>query len=126
MDTLVGIIHVITALVLISLVLLQDSKGDGVGGAFGGGTSNSVLGATGATTLAQKMTRWAAIVFAVTSISLTALSRKPKSVVENLPAAPAAPAATAPAPTDAAATPADAAASTTTTVSTTTTSTVKK
>lgn len=124
MDTLVGIIHVITALVLISLVLLQDSKGDGVGGAFGGGTSNSVLGATGATTLAQKMTRWAAIVFAVTSISLTALSRKPKSVVEDLPAAPAA---TAPAaPTDANATPADAAASTTTTVSTTTTSTVKK
>ncbi len=124
MDTLVGIIHVITALVLISLVLLQDSKGDGVGGAFGGGTSNSVLGATGATTLAQKMTRWAAIVFAVTSISLTALSRRPKSVVEDLPAAPAA---TAPAaPTDANATPADAAASTTTTVSTTTTSTVKK
>ncbi len=124
MDTLVGIIHVITALVLISLVLLQDSKGGGVGGAFGGGTSNSVLGATGATTLAQKMTRWAAIIFAITSITLTALSRKPKSVVDNLPATATA---AAPAATDATATPADANASTTTTVSTsTTTSTVKK
>lgn len=123
MDTLVGIIHVITALVLISLVLLQDSKGDGVGGAFGGGTSNSVLGATGATTLAQKMTRWAAIVFAITSISLTVLSRKPKSVVDNMPAVPAA---SAPATTDATTTPVDANASTTTTVSSTTTSTVKK
>ncbi len=123
MDTLVGIIHVITALVLISLVLLQDSKGDGVGGAFGGGTSNSVLGATGGTTLAQKMTRWAAIIFAVTSLSLTALSRKPKSVVDSLPATATA---TAPAAADATATPADANASTTTTVSITTTTTVKK
>lgn len=126
MDTLIGIIHVITALILISLVLLQDSKGDGVGGAFGGGTSNSVLGATGAATLAQKMTRWAAVVFAITSISLTAVSRRPKSVIDSMPA-------TAAAPVDAAAaggtpapgsTPADAA-STTTTVSSTTSTTVK-
>ena len=93
MDTLVAIIHVFKALVLISLVLLQDSKSDGLGGAFGGGGSNSILGATGATTLAQKLTRGAAVVFAITSISMTVLSRKGGSVVDNMVTPPAAQAA---------------------------------
>lgn len=88
MDTLVAVVHVITALILIALVLLQDSKSDGLGGAFGGGGSNSILGATGGATLAQKMTRGAAIVFAITSLSLTVISRGNKSVVDNLPTPP--------------------------------------
>ncbi len=86
MDTFVAIVHVITALVLIALVLLQDSKSDGLGGAFGGGGSNSILGATGGATLAQKLTRGAAIVFAITSLSLTVLSKQNKSVIDSLPA----------------------------------------
>lgn len=112
MVTLVVVLHVIAALILIALVLLQDSKSDGLGGAFGGGGSNSILGATGGATLAQKLTRGMAVVFAVTSISLTVISKQNKSVVDDM--APAA--ATVPATTDAAAAPAptDAAATTTT------------
>ena len=59
----------------------------------GGGGSNSVLGATGASTLAAKMTRVAAIIFALTSIGLTVLSsRDSKSILDKLPAAAAVPA----------------------------------
>lgn len=105
METLVAVIHIVTAFVLILLILLQDSKSGSLGGAFGGGGSNSVLGATGATTLAQKMTRGAAVIFAVTSILLTVYSsRGNRSVLDSLGAS--APAATAPAP---AAPPADSA-----------------
>lgn len=112
METLIASIHVLVALILIFLVLIQDSKGGGMGGAFGGGSS-SVFGATGAATLAQKLTRWTAVIFAVTSIWLTVLSSQSgKSLLETtaVPAAatPAADATTAPAT--------DAAASTTTTV----------
>lgn len=113
MESFVAVLHLFVALVLIVLVLVQDSKGGGMGGAFGGGGSNSVLGATGATTLAQKMTRYAAIIFAGTCITLTIFSaRSHKSVIDMT--APAA-ATTAPAtdvanpaatPTPAAATPA--------------------
>lgn len=86
METFVAVLHIAVALILITLVLLQDTKSGSVGGAFGGGGSNSVLGATGATTLAQKMTRWTAVIFAVTSIALTVFSAKQhKSVVDNLP-----------------------------------------
>ncbi len=94
MGTFIAILHVVVALVLIGLVLVQDSKGGGaLGMGGGGGGSNSVLGATGASTLAAKMTRIAAVVFALTSIGLTILSsRESKSVLDKLPAASALPA----------------------------------
>ena len=84
METLVTTVHILVALVLIALVLVQDTKSGSLGGAFGGGGSNSILGATGATSLAAKATRWAGILFAITCISLTYFStRKHQSVVEG-------------------------------------------
>jgi preprotein translocase subunit SecG len=89
MDTFVAVIHVLVALILVALVLVQDSKSGSLGGAFGGGGSNSVFGATGATTLAQKITRWVAVIFASTSILLSVFSaRQHQSVMDgSLPAA---------------------------------------
>lgn len=76
--TFVAIIHIVMATLLVILVLIQDSKSGAVSGTFGGGGSNSLLGATGATTLANKATRIAAIIFAVTCIVLTRLSTADK------------------------------------------------
>lgn len=89
MDTFVAILHVLVAIVLVILVLIQDSKGGGALG-IGGGGSNSILGATGAQTLAARLTRWTAVIFAITCMSLTWFSsRSQKSVVDTgvLPAA---------------------------------------
>lgn len=94
MTNFIGILHIIVALVLIILVLIQDSKSDGalgMGGSSGG--SNSLLGATGAQTLAGKMTVWSAVIFAVTCLTLSVLTASnTKSVVDSLPL-PTAPAA---------------------------------
>lgn len=70
---LVTIVHFLIAVLLIVLVLVQDSKG---GGAFGmGGTgSNQVLSATGAANFLVKLTRYLAIMFAVSCITLTYLT----------------------------------------------------
>jgi preprotein translocase subunit SecG len=88
MTTFVGIIHIIVALVLIVLVLIQDSKSNGALGMGGSSGSNSLLGATGAQTLAGKMTVWAAVIFAVTCLALSVFtSSATKSVVDTLPAA---------------------------------------
>ncbi|WP_374078503.1 preprotein translocase subunit SecG [Bdellovibrio bacteriovorus] len=101
MTTFIGILHIIVALVLIVLVLIQDSKSDGALGMGGSSGSNSLLGATGAQSLAGKMTVWAAIIFAVSCLTLSVMtSSKTKSVVDTLPL-PTAPA-TAPATTPAA------------------------
>ncbi|MCE3010659.1 MAG: preprotein translocase subunit SecG [Proteobacteria bacterium] len=85
METFAAILHILVALVMIVLVLIQDTKSGSLGGAFGGGGSNSVFGATGAVSLAAQLTRWAAVVFAVTCIWLSILSaRSGKSVVDSL------------------------------------------
>lgn len=84
METFVAIVHIVFAILLVGLVLIQDSKSGSLGMSFGGGGSNSVLGATGATSFVQKFTRWVAALFAVTSISLTYFaSTQHKSILDG-------------------------------------------
>ena len=98
MISFLTVIHLIACLGLAALVLIQDSKGGGV--FTSQSSSNSVLGATGATSLAQTMTKVMAALLAATSITLSVLSaRTEKSVVDSMPvnaAAPSAAAATVP------------------------------
>ena len=73
MMSFIAAIHLFVAIALIFLVLIQDSKG-AMGGMLGGGGSNTLFGASGATSFIVKLTRFAAIVFAATCIGLTILS----------------------------------------------------
>jgi preprotein translocase subunit SecG len=76
MMTVVAIVHIIFCLLLISLVLLQDPKSSGGGGGvFGGGGANSLLGATGGATFLTRLTRYSAVVFGITCMTLTLMSR---------------------------------------------------
>ncbi|MAE74803.1 MAG: preprotein translocase subunit SecG [Bdellovibrionaceae bacterium] len=79
-----SILHIIVAVALIGLVLLQDSKG-GAMGVFGGGSSQSVFGATGGTNVLVKLTRAAAILFSITCIYLayTTSSNQSGSVLDK-------------------------------------------
>ncbi len=90
MLTVVALIHIIICLFLVGLVLLQDPKGGGAGGMFGGGGSGSLLGATGAVTFLTRLTRYSAILFGITCLILSLLS-KPNigSVIDSMPTAPA-------------------------------------
>jgi preprotein translocase subunit SecG len=71
METLVTIIHVLTAIFMIIVVLIQGGNSGGVGAAFGGGNSQGVFGAGGATSFLGKLTYAMAAVFMVTSIGLS-------------------------------------------------------
>lgn len=82
-----SVLHIIITVALCGLVLVQDSKGGGALG-IGGSGSNSLLGATGAQTLAATMTKWVAILFAASCVALTYfLAHQTKSVVDQVPAA---------------------------------------
>ena len=75
MSVLIGIltaIHVIVALFLIVLVLMQKSKDQGVGAAFGGGVTDTVFGA-GTTTALLRMTIWCACIMLGTTLLLAML-----------------------------------------------------
>ena len=74
METLVLVIHVLAALAIIGLVLLQHGKGADAGAAFGSGASGSVFGATGSANFLSRATAIAAVVFFLTSLGLTYFS----------------------------------------------------
>ena len=103
MSILLIIIHIVVSVALIMIVLLQTGKGADMGAAFGGGSSQTLFGSTGAATFLSKATTAAAIIFMVTSLGLAYLSshRTGESVVTGSPApveSQAVPATTAPAP----------------------------
>lgn len=80
MHTIVLVIHVLAALGVIGLVLLQHGKGADMGAAFGSGASGSLFGATGSANFLSRATAILATAFFVTSLSLTYLaSSKPKT-----------------------------------------------
>jgi preprotein translocase subunit SecG len=78
--TLVLVIHVLAALGVIGLVLLQHGKGADVGAAFGSGASGSLFGATGSANFLSRTTSVLAAVFFLSSLGLAYLANvKPRT-----------------------------------------------
>jgi len=80
-------VHVLLALMIIGLVLLQRGKGAEAGAGFGSGASGTVFGARGTSTLFSKLTAVFAGLFFVTSLTLAYLGThapaQPTSVLER-------------------------------------------
>lgn len=112
---LLTVLHVVVCLFLIVVVLLQSGKAADLAGAFGGQGSQTAFGPRGSATLLSKATTVSAIVFMVTSMSLSIMATrgaggntsldvkgtkkeltKPRIGITPQPAAPAAPAPAAP------------------------------
>src|SRR3982750_3701512 len=80
--------HVVVALGIIGLVLLQHGKGAGVGSGFGGGASSSLFGATGSANFLSRATGVLATVFFILSLALAYIAtnqpRDSGSVVDRV------------------------------------------
>jgi preprotein translocase subunit SecG len=74
LETLIWVVHVLSAITVIVLVLLQHGKGADMGAAFGSGSSGSLFGASGSANFLSRMTGALAAVFFITSLGLTYLS----------------------------------------------------
>ena len=73
-------VHILVAIVIIGLVLMQHGKGADMGAAFGSGASGSLFGATGSANFLSRTTGVLAAVFFATSLSLAYVaSNKPKT-----------------------------------------------
>ena len=97
MFTVITIVHVLACIFLVLVVLLQTGKGAEMGAVFGG-SSSTVFGSSGAGTFLTRLTTATAIIFMVTSLSLTYLSarRNTATVFDTAPPSAAAPEAPAP------------------------------
>ena len=99
MEFLVWVLHIVVAVVLVGLVLLQHGKGADMGAAFGSGASGSLFGASGSANFLSRATAVVATLFFLTSLGLTYFSSQgqravsaPVSVPVQAPASvPAAP-----------------------------------
>ena len=100
--TLITFVHIVVCFFLIIVVLLQSGKSGDIAAAFGGMGSQTAFGPRGAATALSRATTWSAIIFMVTSITLSIIaSRKTgtNSVLSGIkttqtkaqPAAPATP-----------------------------------
>jgi preprotein translocase subunit SecG len=74
MEILLTLIHVIVCLFLIIVVLLQSGKAGDISSAFGGMGSQTAFGPRSGATLLTRATTVSAVVFMVTSLSLTIVS----------------------------------------------------
>jgi len=76
-ETLVWVVHILTAVVLIGLVLMQHGKGADMGAAFGTGSAGSLFGSSGSANFLSRSTAVVATLFFVTSLSLTYIYSHP-------------------------------------------------
>jgi preprotein translocase subunit SecG len=81
------VVHILLALMIIGLVLLQRGKGAEAGAGFGSGASGTVFGARGTSTLFSKLTAVFAALFFATSLTLAYLgartTNEPTTVLER-------------------------------------------
>jgi preprotein translocase subunit SecG len=80
-------IHIIVCIGLILIVLFQAGKGAGLGNLFGGGGGDQLFSAPSGSAFIKKMTTGMAIVFLLTSLSLTIMTtqRNQRSLLQQLP-----------------------------------------
>jgi preprotein translocase subunit SecG len=72
---IIALVHILMCIILIAIVLLQTGKGASMGAAFGG-ASQTLFGSSGPANFLNKITTIAAVVFMLTSFTLTILSSR--------------------------------------------------
>jgi preprotein translocase subunit SecG len=85
-------LHFIVCIALIAIVLLQAGKGGGMAGIFGGGGSDQIFSAPSGMAFIKKVTVVCAVIFMLTSLTLTLLSSRISMAsvmnqIQNIPVA---------------------------------------
>jgi preprotein translocase subunit SecG len=84
MVILVTVVHIIVCLILVVVVLLQSGKAADLAGAFGGMGSQTVFGPRGSATVLSKATTISAILFMLTSMTLSIMATRGGSGTPDL------------------------------------------
>ncbi|MEH6501917.1 MAG: preprotein translocase subunit SecG [Pseudoalteromonas distincta] len=82
-ETVVIVIHLMVAIALVGLVLMQQGKGAETGASFGSGASGTVFGSQGSATFLSRLTGILAAVFFVTSLGLAYYASHQSDVIRD-------------------------------------------
>ena len=83
METIILLVHVLIAVGVIGLIMLQQGKGAETGASFGSGASQTVFGGQGSSNFLSRTTAILATIFFITSISLAVLARQKADSAAN-------------------------------------------
>ena len=83
LETVVIVVHLLAALGLVALVLLQQGKGADAGASFGAGASGTVFGSQGSATFLSRFTAVLAAVFFVTSLGLGFFAKNKADIIKQ-------------------------------------------
>lgn len=75
MESLILVVHVLSAVAITGLVLIQQGKGADMGASFGSGASQTLFGSVGSGNVLTKSTTWLAVLFFITSLTLAVMAR---------------------------------------------------
>jgi preprotein translocase subunit SecG len=84
MESVLLVLHVIVALLIVGLIMLQQGKGAEMGASFGAGGSQTVFGAAGSGNLFSRLTAILVAIFFVTSFVLAMLAKNSVGVDESM------------------------------------------
>lgn len=85
MYTFVLVVHILLAILMIALILVQHGKGADAGASFGGGGAATVFGASGSANFMTRLTAVLTALFFVTSLTLAVFAKKQNQVMNTLP-----------------------------------------
>lgn len=83
MEKIILVVHILTAIAIIALILLQQGKGAEIGASFGAGASQTVFGSRGSGNFFTRTTAVLATLFFATSFGLAVVAKQNASVAAN-------------------------------------------
>ena len=87
MYSFVLVVHILLAILMIVLILVQHGKGADAGASFGGGGAATVFGASGSGNFMTRLTAILTALFFVTSLTLAIFAKKQNEQLYTLPGA---------------------------------------
>lgn len=81
MESVLLVVHVVVALAILALIMLQQGKGAEMGASFGAGSSQTVFGPAGSGNFFSRLTAVMVAVFFATSVTLAILSKERVDIV---------------------------------------------
>jgi len=84
MEQIVLVVHLLVAMSIIGLIMLQQGKGADMGASFGAGASQTLLGSDGSGNVLTRATAWLVVLFFASSFGLAIIANGKSSAVNDL------------------------------------------
>ncbi len=84
MEQIILIVHLLVALSIIGLIMLQQGKGADMGASFGAGASQTIFGSDGSGNALTRATAWLVVLFFASSFGLALLANQKRGAVDDL------------------------------------------